>query len=184
MAAAVTVLDVDLLASADEVRAIAECAPTPQEAVLLAAYARNEPSLATLSDAELFCYQLMKVRWGQIRRIQKEDRMNRQEMCSTGEAQTCCYTSSVQVCHSVIQSAAPTDAAEFLLCNGFQANGCGHLLHSGTAHCGAAAGVHGALPVKTSAGRCRRNLARSPEGMRTCIMQAEGFYSGCRLQTP
>ena len=62
VAAAVAALDLDVLASADDVAAIAECAPTPQEATLLAAYARNEPSLATLSNAELFCYRLMQVR--------------------------------------------------------------------------------------------------------------------------
>ena len=59
---AVATLDADLLASADDVAAIAECAPTRQEATLLAAYGRNEPSLSTLSDAELFCYRLMQVR--------------------------------------------------------------------------------------------------------------------------
>ena len=62
VAAAVAALDLDVLASADDVAAVAECAPTPQEATLLAAYARNEPGLATLSNAELFCYRLMQVR--------------------------------------------------------------------------------------------------------------------------
>ena len=87
MAAAVAALDVDLLAGADDVRAIAECAPTPQEAVLLAAYAHNEPSLATLSDAELFCYQLMKVRRGRTRGLQTGERMPQMAVGRNGEAQ-------------------------------------------------------------------------------------------------
>lgn len=61
MADAVLALDPAVLCSAEEVQALAACVPTEQEAKLLAAYARNQPSLAGLSDAERLCIDLMQV---------------------------------------------------------------------------------------------------------------------------
>lgn len=62
MADAVLASDSGVLRSVEEVRALAACVPTEQEAKLLAAYARNQPSLAGLSDAEQLCIDLMRVR--------------------------------------------------------------------------------------------------------------------------
>lgn len=62
MADAVLALQPGALCSADEVRALAACLPTEQEAKLLAEYARTQPTLAGLSDAERLCIDLMQAR--------------------------------------------------------------------------------------------------------------------------
>ena len=61
MAAAALALDTDALGGAAGARTLAACVPTAQEAKLLAAYARHQPSLHGLTDAELFCYDLLQV---------------------------------------------------------------------------------------------------------------------------
>ena len=62
MADAVLALQPGALCSADEVRTLAACLPTDQEAKLLAEYARTQPTLAGLCDAERLCIDLMQAR--------------------------------------------------------------------------------------------------------------------------
>jgi len=68
MADAALKLDPSVLSTADQVRALAACVPSEQEAKLLAAYVRKDPSMSGLSDAERLCVDLMRVRgsmvWG------------------------------------------------------------------------------------------------------------------------
>lgn len=64
MADAVLALDPTALCSAEEVQSLAACLPTEQEAKLLADYARSQPTLAGLSDAERLCIDLMQVGGG------------------------------------------------------------------------------------------------------------------------
>jgi len=136
VAAAVAALDLDVLASADDVAAVAECAPTPQEATLLAAYARNEPSLATLSNAELFCYRLMEVR---LLILQASH-----GAVGTVSASSCTLT--LLLLHTTCQDAHPpavSSSAVTVICP------C-----PGTGACRASSGMYGPLPVATGAPGC------------------------------
>ena len=57
-------LDPKAFQTADDVRAVLQCAPTQDEGNLLQSYVRAGGKLEGLSDAELFCLELMKVELG------------------------------------------------------------------------------------------------------------------------
>ena len=48
---------------ADDVRAVLQCVPTQDEANLLQSYVRAGGKVEGLSDAELFCLDLIEVSW-------------------------------------------------------------------------------------------------------------------------
>ena len=58
---AIIKLDFDAFQTADDVRAVLQCVPTQDEGNLLHSYVRAGGKLEGLSDAELFCLELMKV---------------------------------------------------------------------------------------------------------------------------
>lgn len=62
MAAAAVALDEDMLPDAAATEALLQCVPTPDEALLLEAYRRNDAALTGLADAELFALNLLTVR--------------------------------------------------------------------------------------------------------------------------
>ena len=58
---AIIKLDSSAFQTADDVRAVLQCVPTQDEGNLLQSYVRAGGKLEGLSDAELFCLELMKV---------------------------------------------------------------------------------------------------------------------------
>jgi hypothetical protein len=62
MARAVMRLDPAALRSAEDVRALLACVPSPEEGALFGAFLRSGGDAAALSDAERFCLALLAVR--------------------------------------------------------------------------------------------------------------------------
>ena len=62
MAAAVAALDPAAMRSADEVRVVQACVPTPEERAMFEAFLASGGAPERLSDAERFCLMLMAVR--------------------------------------------------------------------------------------------------------------------------
>ena len=60
---AIIKLDSKAFQTADDVRAVLQCVPTQDEANLLQSYVRAGGKVEGLSDAELFCLDLIKVSW-------------------------------------------------------------------------------------------------------------------------
>lgn len=61
MVAAAVTLDEGALPDAAATDALLQCVPTPDEALLLEAYRRNDAALTGLADAELFALNLLLV---------------------------------------------------------------------------------------------------------------------------
>ena len=72
MKGAIAALDSTAFASEYDVRTVLQCMPTEEEASLLASYLQTGANRETLSDAELFCNDLMQVclvRWQSLRGV-------------------------------------------------------------------------------------------------------------------